>query len=70
MSSGLRGLPGAVGPAGPPGPPGPHDSCPEFDGVDFNVVRKSTNNFYSYSKNMYTYVFVNNLLLYATYNIN
>ena len=36
---GIRGLPGAVGPAGPAGPPGPSDSCPEYDGVDFDVVR-------------------------------
>ena len=36
---GLRGLPGAVGPAGPSGPPGPRDTCPEYDGVDFDMVR-------------------------------
>ena len=38
-SLGLRGLPGAIGPAGPPGPPGPSNSCPEYDGVDFDMVR-------------------------------
>ena len=35
---GHRGLPGAPGPAGPQGPPGPSDNCPEFDGIDFDVV--------------------------------
>ena len=35
---GHRGLPGAPGPAGLQGPPGPSDNCPEFDGVDFDVV--------------------------------
>ena len=39
---GLRGLPGAVGPAGPAGPPGPRDDCPEYDGVDFDMVRSQT----------------------------
>ena len=36
---GHRGLPGDPGLVGPSGPPGPSDSCPEFDGVDFNEVR-------------------------------
>ena len=27
-----------MGPPGLPGPPGPSDRCPEFDGVDFDVV--------------------------------
>ena len=35
---GYRGLPGPVGPPGPPGPPGRSDKCPEFDGVDFDMV--------------------------------
>ena len=38
---GRRGLPGAPGPAGPQGPPGPTDGCPEYDNVDFDVVRNN-----------------------------
>ena len=49
-SRGRRGLPGAPGPAGPQGPPGPTDDCPEYDGVDFDVVR---NNFiFSHNPNI------------------
>ena len=38
---GPRGTPGPQGPPGGPGPrglPGPSDNCPEYDGVDFEVV--------------------------------
>ena len=41
---GPRGAPGPQGPPGKPGPqgpPGPSDNCPEYDGVDFEVVCNS-----------------------------